>query len=119
MASDGEARDVLLLKGRRQQRLPGEPRRRHLEFRTDSSDQSECISMPPLPRPSHRRRWRHQRCSSSEEEEEEFRSTPDCGTSCGEEELASESTSELGECKSVGVEKRLRDHFFVPWMEEQ
>ena len=77
-------------------------------FRTDSlsSDQSECLSRPPPPKPHkvkkhghapHRGSGRPFGVSSSDEE---IRSTPEC-TSCGEEEMESESVSEKGKPKPL------------------
>jgi hypothetical protein len=81
-------------------------RRLDSNFRTDSlsSDQSECVqARPPPPRPHKQRRHRlHHEASFASSSDEEVRSTPDY-TSCGEEELESESVSEKGTiCTSVG-----------------
>ena len=80
-------------------------------FRTDSlsSDQSECLSSrPPPPKPHkvkkhghapHRGSGRPFGVSSSDEE---IRSTPEC-TSCGEEEMESESVSEKGKPNKIHI----------------
>ena len=78
-------------------------------FRNDSlsSDQSECVRPPP-PKPHKQKRHhqQHQRRanfpistrSMASSSEDEVRSTPDY-TSCGEEEMESESVSEKGKTK--------------------
>ena len=73
-------------------------------FRTDSlsSDQSECLSSrPPPPKPHKVKKHGHAPGRSAgrpfgvSSSDEEIRSTPEC-TSCGEEEMESESVSEKG-----------------------
>lgn len=76
-------------------------------FRNDSlsSDQSECLGQqqrPPPPKPHKHKRHAHSSRGGSgirpfgvSSSDEEIRSTPEC-TSCGEEEMESESVSEKG-----------------------
>lgn len=95
-------------------------------FRTDSlsSDQSECLSSrPPPPKPHkvkkhghapHRGSGRPFGVSSSDEE---IRSTPEC-TSCGEEEMESESVSEKGKptLPSFFINKTKTDSHWIIWL---
>ena len=75
-------------------------------FRNDSlsSDQSECLQQqrPPPPKPHKHKRHSHTTRGGGQgrpfgvsSSDEEIRSTPEC-TSCGEEEIESESVSEKG-----------------------
>lgn len=119
LVSDSEARDVCpplseALGGvADKSRLMATPMRsssgrRKLDstFRNDSlsSDQSECLQRPPPPKPHKHKRHGHApshhkaysgRPFGVSSSDEEIRSTPEC-TSCGEEEMESESVSEKG-----------------------
>lgn len=78
-------------------------------FRNDSlsSDQSECLQRPPPPKPHKHKKEAGQHSTHYQQRgsghrpfgvsssDEEIRSTPEC-TSCGEEEMESESVSEKG-----------------------
>lgn len=112
-------------------------------FRNDSlsSDQSECLQQqrPPPPKPHKHKKGGHAPNSSSStsqhhahsnpagrgsgrpfgvsSSDEEIRSTPEC-TSCGEEEMESESVSEKGRNKCVGISSLIlscTNHYFAPF----
>ena len=112
--------------------MAGDPRlmrtsnsRRKLDstFRNDSlsSDQSECLGQqqrPPPPKPHKHKRHAHSSRGSSgirpfgvSSSDEEIRSTPEC-TSCGEEEMESESVSEKGRPLKLRLLIRHDDIFF-------
>ena len=115
LVSDSEARDICPplsdnLGGVADKSRLMDPRamrttaRRKLDstFRNDSysSDQSECLQQtrPPPPKPhKHKKGSGHRsgRPFGVSSSDEEIRSTPEC-TSCGEEEMESESVSEKG-----------------------
>ena len=99
--------DMTRLMDPRVMRTSNSRRKLDSTFRNDSlsSDQSECLGQqqrPPPPKPHKHKRHAHSSRGGSgirpfgvSSSDEEIRSTPEC-TSCGEEEMESESVSEKG-----------------------